>query len=106
MPRPLRPRRIRCFPAARYFKPRGIPISKLEEIELAADELEALQLADAEGLYRAQAAERMGVSRQTFDRIVRRARAKVAKALVGGLALRILKPPPSGGPDKKPSSPS
>ncbi|MBT8044491.1 MAG: DUF134 domain-containing protein [Verrucomicrobiae bacterium] len=93
MPRPLNPRRIRCLPAARYFKPRGIPMSDLEEVELAADELEALQLADAEGLYRAQAAEKMGVSRQTFDRIVRRARAKVASALVGGHALRIEKPP-------------
>jgi predicted DNA-binding protein (UPF0251 family) len=34
----------------------------------------------------------MGISRQTFDRIVRRARAKVAEALVGGHALRILRP--------------
>ena len=34
----------------------------------------------------------MGVSRQTFDRIVRRARMKVARALVRGFALRILKP--------------
>ncbi|MCP5537898.1 MAG: DUF134 domain-containing protein [Akkermansiaceae bacterium] len=92
MPRPLNPRRIRCSPAARYFKPRGIPLSDLQEVELASDELEALQLADAEGLYRAQAAEQMGVSRQTFDRIVRRARSKVAQALVGGHALRILKP--------------
>lgn len=68
-------------------------MTELEEVRLAADELEALQLADAEGLYRAQAAEQMGVSRQTFDRIVRRARTKVAKALVGGHALRILRPP-------------
>lgn len=66
---------------------------ELEEVVIASDELEAMQLADGEGLYRAQAAEQMGVSRQTFDRIVRRARAKVAKALVGGHALRILKPP-------------
>lgn len=105
MPRPLNPRRLRCLPAARYFKPRGIPMSDLEEVELASDELESLQLADAEGLYRAQAAEQMGVSRQTFDRIVRRARAKVAKALVGGHALRILKPPVVKQ-KKEPSSPS
>jgi predicted DNA-binding protein (UPF0251 family) len=80
-------------------------MSDLEEVELASDELEALQLADAEGLYRAQAAEQMEVSRQTFDRIVRRARAKVAKALVGGHALRILKPP-AVKPKKEPPSPS
>ncbi len=93
MPRPLCPRRIRHGPPADYFKPRGIPLRDLKEVELAADELEALRLADSEGLYREQAAEHMQVSRQTFDRIVRRARAKVAEALVGGHALRILKPP-------------
>lgn len=53
------------------------------------DEFEALRLADYEGLYQEQAAERMGVSRQTFGRIVEAARRKVAEALVKGLALRI-----------------
>lgn len=90
MPRPLNHRRILHTPPADYFKPRGIPLCKLKEIELAADELEALRLADAETLYRLEAAKQMGVSRQTFDRIVRRARTKVAKALVDGYALRIL----------------
>ena len=37
-------------------------------------------------------ARKLGVSRQTFDRIVRRARMKIGRALVKGLALRILKP--------------
>jgi predicted DNA-binding protein (UPF0251 family) len=64
----------------------------LEEIDLAADELEALRLADCEMLYRQPAAARMGVSRQTFDRILRRARAKVARALVQGHAIRIALP--------------
>ncbi len=63
----------------------------LKEVELAADELEALRLADLDGLYRKDAADQMQVSRQTFDRIVRSARAKVAEALVGGHALRILR---------------
>ena len=66
----------------------------LREIELAADEVEALRLADFEGLYREKAASQMGVSRQTFDRIVRGARAKVAEALVAGQALRLLQPGP------------
>lgn len=64
----------------------------LREIELAADEVEALRLADHEGMYREEAASHMGVSRQTFDRIVRAARAKVAEALVAGHALRLLRP--------------
>jgi len=92
MPRRPCPRRIGHRPPADYFKPAGIPLRDLEEVELAADEVEALRLADLEGLYREDAAERMQVSRQTFDRIVRRARAKVAAALVSGHALRILHP--------------
>ena len=91
MPRPRCPRRISHSPPTDYFKPRGIPLCDLREVELAADELEALRLADLEGLYRKDAAEKMGVSRQTFDRIVRSARAKVAEALVKGCALRILR---------------
>ena len=91
MPRPRCHRRITHSPPADYFKPRGIPLCDLKEIELAADELEALRLADLNGLYRKDAAEKMGVSRQTFDRIVRSARAKVAEALVEGHALRILR---------------
>jgi predicted DNA-binding protein (UPF0251 family) len=46
------------------------------------DELEALRLADVEGLYQEAAARRMGVSRPTFARILARARASAARALV------------------------
>lgn len=62
----------------------------LKETELAADELEALRLVDVEDLYHVEAAARMGISRQTLDRIVAKARKKVAGALVRGEALRIL----------------
>lgn len=61
----------------------------LETVELAADELEAIRLADFEGLYQEQAAERMGVSRQTFGLIVARAHKKVAEALTQGKAIRV-----------------
>lgn len=92
MARPCCPRHIAHRPPASYFKPAGIPLCELEEIELAADELEALRLADVEDLYHTEAAKRMKVSRQTFDRIVRRARMKAAEALVRGRALRVLLP--------------
>jgi len=95
MPRPCCPRHIAHRPPASYFKPAGIPLRELQEIELAADELEALRLADVEDLYHTEAAKRMRVSRQTFDRIVRRARMKVAEALVRGRALRVLAPAPA-----------
>jgi predicted DNA-binding protein (UPF0251 family) len=72
-----------------YFKPAGTPLHALEEVVLAADELEAVRLADCEGLYRVEAAARMKVSRPTFDRILRSAREKIACALTKGRALRI-----------------
>ncbi len=89
MPRTPCPRRIQHSPPAHYFKPAGIPLCNLKEIELGADELEAMRLANCEGLYNQDAAKCMGVSRQTFDRIIRRAHQKTAQALVNGFALRI-----------------
>jgi uncharacterized protein len=71
------------------FKPAGVPALLLEEIVLSLDEFEAIRLADLEGLYHEQAAERMNISRQTFGRIVEEARGKIARVLVEGLALRI-----------------
>ena len=57
----------------------GVPARSLVEIVLTVDEFEALRLADYEGLYQKQAAERMGISRPTFGRIVEAARRKVAR---------------------------
>ena len=89
MPRPHCPRRVDALPPQTYFKPRGVPVAQLEEIRLSVDELEALRLADLEGLYHEDAAARMNVSRATFGRIVESARKRVAEVLVGGHALRI-----------------
>jgi uncharacterized protein len=92
MPRPLCPRRIGQSPPCDYFKPAGVPLRDLQEIELAADEMEAVRLADHEDLYNTDAAKHMRVSRQTFDRILIRARRKIAYALVHGQALKIRQP--------------
>ncbi len=89
MARPKSCRRVSQLPSCKVFKPIGVPISVLEEIVLSMDEFEALRLADLEGLYQEQAAERMNVSRQTFARIIEDARRKVAQVLTEGLALRI-----------------
>ena len=77
------------MPQSDYFKPRGIPLSMLEEVVLTVDEFEAVRLADFEGLYQEQAAGKMRVSRPTFGRIVESAHKKVAEALVQGKALKI-----------------
>lgn len=89
MPRPRCCRRIDGSPACKVFKPAGMPAAALDEVELTLEEYEAIRLADHEGLYQEQAAKRMGVSRQTFGRAIEKARAKVARALVLGLVLRI-----------------
>jgi len=82
MPRPCKCRLIARQPPASAFKPGGIPGRQLDVIELGLDELEALRLADLEGLYHDAAAARMGVSRPTFGRLLERARHKVACALL------------------------
>jgi predicted DNA-binding protein (UPF0251 family) len=87
--RPRNCRRVGSMPGSDYFKPRGIPLSMLEEVILAIDEFEAIKLADLEGLYQEQAAGKMNVSRQTFGRIIDSAHKKVAEALVKGKALKI-----------------
>ena len=89
MARPIKQRCINCVPVASYFKPAGIPLRELDEIVLAMDELEAMRLTDLEGLYQADAAERMGVSRQTIGNILNGVHRKIADALLNGKALRI-----------------
>jgi uncharacterized protein len=89
MPRPKCCRMVGGLPTAEYFKPRGIPLTDLEEVVLTVDEYETLKLADYEQLYQEQAAEKMQVSRQTFGRIILSAHYKLADALIHGKALKI-----------------
>ena len=89
MTRPCCLRHIDANPCVVYFKPAGIPVRMLEEVILTLDELESLRLADLNGLYQEQAAEKMKISRPTFSRVVEQARRKVADALIHGKALRL-----------------
>ncbi|MFH1058997.1 MAG: DUF134 domain-containing protein [Pseudomonadota bacterium] len=89
MPRPRKCRLVSARPLVNYFKPRGIPMHDLQEVRLSLEGHEALRLADLDGLCRDEAAARMGVSRQTFSRVLVEARRAVAEAVVGGRALYI-----------------
>jgi len=89
MSRPVRCRRVCWRPDSNYFKPRGIPVRRLEEVNLELDEFEAIRLADLEGMYQEDAARKMNVSRQTFGNIITSAHRKVADALVNAKALEI-----------------
>ena len=93
MPRPRNFRRIGCMPQVNFYKPQGVPLSILQQIDLTVDEFEAIRLADLEGMYQEKAAEKMNISRQTFGRIIESAHKKIADALVNGKALLI-----EGGP--------
>jgi hypothetical protein len=70
-------------------------------IALALDEMEALRLADLEGLHHKEAAARMRISRPTFSRIVEAARKKVAEALVEGKPLRLVGAGKAGPPGER-----
>jgi len=87
--RPPRCRRVAFMPDVTYFKPAGIPMRVLEEIRLSVEEAEAVRLRDLEGLEQEQAAERMNISRPTYQRVLAAARLKIADALLNGKALRI-----------------
>jgi predicted DNA-binding protein (UPF0251 family) len=89
VPRPCCMRQVAWRVNAVLFKPAGIPAVELQRVTLTLDEMEALRLADLEGLYQEQAAAHMGISRPTFARIVEVARRKTAEALIHGKALRI-----------------
>ena len=89
MPRPRMNRWIRHQPLAHFYAPQGVPFGRLRGVTLTLDGLEALRLADAEGLEHEQAAGLMGISRPTFSRLLAEARAVVARALVNGWAIRI-----------------
>jgi len=91
MPRPRNRRRIRINPNSYYYKPRGIPLRDLEEIEITLEELEALRLKDHLQLDQKDAAEKMQVSQPTFHRIIKNARQKLASAVVEGKAIKIEK---------------
>ncbi len=89
MSRPKKCRCTCCTVESDYFKPRGIPLSELDEVNLNIDEVEALKLADYEGLYQEEAAKRMNISRATFGRIVEAAHRKIADAIIHGKAVKI-----------------
>jgi len=61
----------------------------LEEVNLALDELEAVRLADLEGLYQEDAAKKMNISRQTFGNVINSAHKKIADVLLNSKALKI-----------------
>ncbi len=91
MVRPKKLRFVRFDPEVTYFKPRAVPLSSLEQVDLEMDELEAIRLKDLGDLSQEEAAKRMRISDSTFQRILKSAHKKIASALVEGKAIAIKK---------------
>lgn len=91
MARPQKPRKIIFDPQVTYFKPRAIPLSILEEVDLTTDELEAMRLHDLGDCNQTKCAQKMKISSSTFQRILSSAHKKIAEALIEGKAIRIKK---------------
>jgi predicted DNA-binding protein (UPF0251 family) len=89
MSRPPKCRRVEFLPQLTYFKPAGVSMKDLTEVVLSVEELEAVRLKDLMGLEQEACAEKMGVSRPTYHRILSSARQKIAEALINGKAIRV-----------------
>jgi predicted DNA-binding protein (UPF0251 family) len=87
MPRPKKPRFVSGYPTLTAFVPEGVPITG--RVYLSVEELEAVRLSDFEGLDQESAANLMEVSRQTYGRILARARHCISDALITDKALRV-----------------
>lgn len=86
--RPRKPRIIRKEPEICQFSPRG-RIGRPGHRELKVEELEAIRLSDYVGLSQKEAAGFMGISQQTFSRVLNNARKGLAEALVRGKILKV-----------------
>lgn len=88
-PRPKLRRKVHFRPKSSLFKPEGILDKDLKEVVLEREEAETLRLVDERGMSQTEAAEKMDTSQSTLQRILSRARTKVAHAIVRGKAIRI-----------------
>lgn len=89
MARPTKWRKIENVPTIPYFVPSEKDIDEVPKNVLLVEELEAIRLKDLEGLEQEECAEKMQVSRPTFQRILLSAREKVADSLINGKVIYI-----------------
>lgn len=89
MARPTKWRRIENMPTVPYFIPSDTDTEEIPKRLLKLEELEAVRLKDLDGLEQGECAEKMGISRPTFQRILLSAREKIADSLVNGKVIHI-----------------
>ncbi|NCC74261.1 MAG: DUF134 domain-containing protein [Sphingobacteriia bacterium] len=89
MARPTKWRKIENIPSVSYFVPSDKEIEESPKNILKLEELEALRLKDLEGLEQNECADKMEVSRPTFQRILLSARETIADSLINGKTIHI-----------------
>jgi predicted DNA-binding protein (UPF0251 family) len=72
-----------------YFKPRGIPLTQLDEIRITDEELETLRLRFIEKLDQGESAKRMGISQSQYQRDFVKVMGKITEALIDWKAILI-----------------
>lgn len=82
-------RRVRFDFDEIYFKPRGIPLSSLQEVHVSDEELETLRLRYIEKLDQEQAASKMEISQSQYQRDLSTVLEKISKALIEGNAISV-----------------
>ena len=86
--RPIKLRLVKKEPEIRQFSPRG-KIGRPGNLEIKFEEYEAIRLYDHVGLNQKDSAAHMGVSQQTFSRVLKSGRKQLAEGLVKGLIIRV-----------------
>ncbi len=81
-------RKISAYPKVDGFSASGKRKPSINE--LLVEELEAMRLKDLQELSQQEAADKMGISRQTFQNIIESGRRKVTEALCNGYNIKIV----------------
>lgn len=86
--RPVKARIIRKEPKTRQFSPRG-RVGRPGYKEIRIEEFEAIRFTDYMGLKQGEASKFMGISQQTFSRVLRSGRKSLSEALVNGEIIKV-----------------
>jgi len=87
--RPCKTKIIQKVPRIEQFKPDGFNSYEQEVAVVPLEEYESIRLHDYLGVDQKKAAEMMGISQQSFSRIVRKARKHISDAIVNAKSIKI-----------------
>ena len=87
-PRPRKTRIVHKKPYISQFSPRGRR-GRPGYLEVKLEEFEAIRLSDKLGLSQKDSSRFMGISQQTFSRVLKNGRRCLADGLVRGLIIRV-----------------